>query len=188
MAHRATPPSSSHYWVTLNLTLLHPPPPTLKLPKEMSRPCTHTQTYTRAHTHPVTADHGNINLEIFRQGLSAGVALALGSKLFGDPRFGGRRDLRLGKKGPEVLGGRIKKITQSRMDAMHSHVSPTLLSQHEETILSLFRPRTKSLFLSPKSPFPEGHTATASSLHPQSGYPPRDSPKPRHTRNPGNRV
>lgn len=75
---------------------------------------THPNLHTRAHTHPVTTDHGNINLEIFRQGLSAGVALALGSKLFGDPRFGGRRgplpldgspqDLRLGEKGVRSPG------------------------------------------------------------------------------------
>lgn len=80
----------------------------------MSRPHTHTHTYTHAHIHPVTNDHGNTSLEIFNQGLSAGVALALGSKLFRDPRHGGRRgliplngspqDLKLGKGGQKSQG------------------------------------------------------------------------------------
>lgn len=113
VASQASPPSSSHYWVTENLTSLHMPPPTSKFPKEMSRPHTHTHphthTYTLKRTHPVTNDHGNTSLKIFSQGLSAGVALALGSKLFRDPRHGGRRglipldgspqDMKLGKGG-----------------------------------------------------------------------------------------
>lgn len=95
VARQASPPSSSHYWVTQNPTSLHMPPPTSKFPKEMSRPPTHphTHTYTLSRTHPVTNDHGNTNLKIFSQGLRAGVALALGSKCFRDPRHGGRRGM-----------------------------------------------------------------------------------------------
>lgn len=71
------------------------------------------------------------------------MALDLGSKLFGDPRHGGRRglipldespqDLKVGKGGSEVSRGRIKK-TQSWMDTAHSLVSPALPRQHKDSL------------------------------------------------------
>lgn len=39
---------------------------------------THPHLHTHTHIRPATMDHGNTNLEIFCQGLRAGVALALG--------------------------------------------------------------------------------------------------------------
>lgn len=44
------------------------------------------------------------------------------------PLDGSPQDLKLGKRGSEVPGGRIKK-TQSWMDAVHSLVSPALPRQ-----------------------------------------------------------
>lgn len=119
---------------------------------------------------------------------------SFGSKLFKDPRHGGRRglvpldgspqDLKLGKESQKPW-----EVGRRRNAEQDGCCSLTCLSafprQHKEPVSSLFRPGAGSP--SPDSPFLEGRTTTVSSLHYETGIS-RDSPKSGYTRNSGNRV